>query len=117
MTASRLMRNVDTVMIAACMAIGAMWAPATAVATEDSAASTPAPGGTPTAAACPSTEYPAAGALGMTDGTIAWLACSPVEAHKIVIGASNGIVLITESGPGGQDVHTIALGAADGTER
>jgi outer membrane protein assembly factor BamB len=117
MTARRPLHVIDMAMIAACIAIGTVWAPLTSAATDHSAASTPAPGGTPAAPACPSAEYPAVGALRLTDGAVTWLVCSPVEANRTVVGASDQIVLINESGPKGQNRHTIALDATDGLER
>ena len=66
---------------------------------------------------CPSGEFPSAGALRITDGTVLWSACSPNEAYRSVDGASNDIVLIQEGGPSGDNRHTIALDAADGSER
>ena len=76
---------------------------------------TPAP-------ACPSTEPPAIGALGITDGAVVWSACSPDEAYRYVIGASDDIVLIEEiegrgaaGTPAGR--RTVAFEAADGSER
>ena len=67
------------------------------------------------APACPSAEYPAAGALNITDGTVEWLVCSPDEASRTVIGASDDVVLIEENGSAG--LRTIAFDAADGSER
>lgn len=96
-------------------------AAATSVGTDATAASTAAPGGAKTAPACPSDEYPAAGALSITDGAVEWLVCSPVEAYRTVIGASDDVVLIEESGPmnasGSASRQTIAFDAADGSER
>ena len=88
----------------ALLALALLAAPALAVAQE----ATPAP-------ACPRAEYPAAGALGIADGAVAWLACSPDEAYRTVIGASDDVVLIEESGPTSR--LTIAFDAADGSER
>jgi outer membrane protein assembly factor BamB len=69
-----------------------------------------------TTPACPSAEYhPAAGALSITDGAVEWLVCSPDEAYRTVIGASDDVVLIQESGSTG--LRTIAFDAADGSER
>ena len=64
---------------------------------------------------CPSAEYPAAGALSITDGAVEWLGCSPDEAYRTVIGASDDVVLIQESWSTG--LRTIAFDAADGSER
>ena len=72
----------------ALLALALFAAPMLAVAQE----ATPAP-------ACPSAEYPAVGALSITDGAVAWFACSPDEAYRTVIGASDDVVLIEESGP------------------
>jgi len=76
--------------------------------------------GTTTAETCPSDEYPAGGALSITDGTVEWLLCSPDEAFRTVIGASDAVVLIEEVGPieasGAASRHTIAFDAADGSE-
>jgi len=102
------MRGIVAVLIAACMAMGAMWAPGTV-------ASTPEPSGTPLAPACPGAEYPAVGALGITDGAVEWFACSPDETFRTVMGASETIVLVDERGPAGP--RTVAFDAADGSER
>ncbi len=75
--------------------------------------------------ACPNAEYPAVGALRITDGAVAWFVCSPDEAFRTVIGASDDIVLIEElvpvdqSGTANPDDRwrTIAFDAADGSER
>lgn len=115
MITRRLIQVVGTMMIAASIANGAFWTPNTNAATDDAAVSSPAPSGTP-APACPSSEYPAVGALGITDGAVEWFACSPEEVYRTVIGASDDIVLIDESGPGGRDQRTIALDADDGSE-
>jgi outer membrane protein assembly factor BamB len=69
---------------------------------------TPAP-------ACPDAEYPAVGALRLTDGAVEWFVCSPVEAFRTVIGANDDIVLIEESDATSR--RTIAYAAADGSER
>src|SRR3712207_2307873 len=71
--------------------------------------------------------YPAAGALRIADGAVAWSVRSPDEAYRTVIGASEDVVLIEESVPSGWDApleesgsvsrSTIALDAADGSER
>jgi outer membrane protein assembly factor BamB len=71
---------------------------------------------TPTLA-CPSGEFPSAGALDITDGTVLWGTCSPDKAYRTVIGASDQVVLIQENGPRGQDQRTIALDPANGSER
>lgn len=79
------------------------------------------PGSGTTAPASPSAEYPAAGALSITDGAVEWFVSSPVEAYRTVIGASDDVVLIEESGPieasGSASRSTIAYDAADGSER
>jgi outer membrane protein assembly factor BamB len=116
MIARRLIQVVGTMMIAACIANGALWTPATNAATDDAAVSSPAPSGTP-APACPTREYPAVGALGITDGAVEWFACAPDEVYRTVIGSSDDIVLIEERGRGGRDQRTIAMDAADGSER
>jgi outer membrane protein assembly factor BamB len=83
--------------------------------TDATAEATAGPGGATTAPACPNAEYPAAGALGIADGAVEWFACSPDEAYRTVIGASDEVVLVEERGPTGR--HTIAFAAADGSER
>lgn len=80
-------------------------APMLAVAQE----ATPAP-------SCPAAEFPSAGALRLADGAVAWGACSPDEAYRTIIGASDRVVVVQESGPQGVDRHTIALDATDGSE-
>jgi outer membrane protein assembly factor BamB len=69
----------------------------------------------------------AAGALRLTDGDVEWSVRSPDGAFRTVIGASDDIVLIEESIPnregryidvsGPRSRQTIALDAADGSER
>ncbi len=85
------------------------------------AASTAEPDDATTVPACPNDEFPAVGGLGITDGAVEWLVCSPEEAFRTVIGANADIVLIEESGPidasGSRSQHTIAFDAADGSER
>lgn len=88
----------------ALLALALLTAPMLAVAQE----------ATPTRA-CPSAEFPTAGALRITDGAVAWFTCSPDEAYGTVIGTSGDIVLIEERGPSGQ--RTIAFAAVDGSER
>src|SRR5215211_1109083 len=63
------------------------------------AASTSELGIATTAPACPRAEYPAAGAMSIIDGAVEWFACSPDEAYRTVIGVSDDVVLIEESGP------------------
>src|SRR5687768_17407970 len=72
-----------------------------------------APAGEPPA--CQSGEYPAAGALSIKDGAVEWLVCSPDEAYRQIIGASDDIVLVEESRPSARSA--IAFDAADGSER
>jgi outer membrane protein assembly factor BamB len=67
------------------------------------------------ARACRSGEYPAVGALSIKDGAVEWLVCSPDEAFRTVIGASDDVVLIYEEGSIGR--RTIAFDPADGSER
>jgi outer membrane protein assembly factor BamB len=72
-------------------------------------------------------EHPAASALRITDGAAAWSVSSQNEAHRTVIGASDEVVLIEEGvaidnsvpieASGFRSRHTIALNAADGSER
>src|SRR5687768_2327981 len=78
--------------------------------TNAAAAATPGPGGATPAPACPSAEYPAAGALSIADGAVAWFVCSPDEVYRTVVGASDDVVLVEESGPTGR--RTIAFDAA-----
>jgi outer membrane protein assembly factor BamB len=108
------MRDLGAILIAACMAMSVTGALVTAAA-DDTAKSTPAPGGTPTAPACPSAESPAAGALSIADGAVVWLACAPDGAHRTVIGASDIAVFVDERGPAGP--RTVAFDVADGSER
>jgi outer membrane protein assembly factor BamB len=86
------------------LALALFAAPMLAVAQE----ATPIP-------ACSVAQYPAVGGLGIADGAVAWFACSPDEAYRTVIGASDDVVLVEEVGPTGR--RTIAFAAADGTER
>lgn len=92
------------------LALALFVAPMLAVAQE----ATPTP-------ACPNGEYPAVGALRAADGAVGWSVCSPAEAYRSVIGASDDIVLIEEHGPvdrnGLSERRTIAFAAADGSER
>ncbi|HYI26067.1 MAG TPA: PQQ-binding-like beta-propeller repeat protein, partial [Thermomicrobiales bacterium] len=76
---------------------------------------TPAPDGTPMTPTCPSGEFPSAGALDITDGTVLWAACSPDETYRTVIGGNDSIVLIDEQGPDG--MRTVAFDAGTGVER
>ncbi len=112
----------------ALLALALLAAPTLAVAQESTptparmdatAEASPGPGGATTAPACPDAEYPAAGALSLTDGVVAWVACSPDQAFRTVIGANADILLIEEGGPnvGTTSRHTIAFDAADGSER
>ena len=82
--------------------------------TDATAEATPEP---TTASTCPSAEYPAVGAVNITDGAVRWLACSPDEAYRTIIGASDDVVLVEESGPMGSSPVTIAFDAADWSER
>ena len=77
-------------------------------------------------AACGDDEYPAVGALDLTDGDDVWSLRSADEAYRTVIGASEDVVLIEESasiygtGAGNWGVRnwrTMAYDAVDGTER
>ena len=111
----RLRRLVVALGAAAALATGCGAGAPSLARADDTAASTPDPGGATPAPACPSSEYPAAGALRIADGAVAWLACSPEEAYRTVVGASDDIVLVEERGPTGR--RTIALDAADGSER
>lgn len=90
----------------ALLALALFAAPMLAAAQE----ATPAP-------ACLNAAFPAVGALRLTDGAVAWLACSPAEAYRTVIGASADVVLVAESGPTGAEPVTIAYATADGAER
>jgi outer membrane protein assembly factor BamB len=71
--------------------------------------------------ACPGGAVPAVGAMRITDGTAAWSVCSPVEAYRSVIGASDDVVLVDERGPldrtGVSEGHTVAYAASDGSGR
>jgi len=107
----RLRRLMVSLAAAAVLATGS----GGALALDDTAASTPALSGTPVAGECPGAELPAVGALSITDGAVAWFACSPDETYRTVIGASETILLIDERGPAGQ--RTVAFDAADGSER
>ena len=80
------------------------------------------------AAFCGDDEYPAVGALDLTDGDIAWSLRSWDEAYRTVIGASEDVVLIEESvsieeslsvlrAPRVLTWRTMAYDAADGSER
>lgn len=60
-------------------------------------------------------ESPAAGALRLADGAVEWSVRSPGEAYRTVIAASDDVVLLEESGS--RSRRTIALDAADGSER
>jgi outer membrane protein assembly factor BamB len=76
-------------------------------------------------------EYPAVGALRLTDGAVAWSVRSPDEAYRTVVGANDAVVLVevNESTPsvlqriiriiasGAGSRQTIAFDAADGSER
>ena len=66
-------------------------------------------------------EYPAGGALHLTDGDVAWSVRSPDEAYRSVIGASEDVVLIEESvsieSARVLAWRTVAYDAADGSER
>lgn len=73
------------------------------------------PTGAITTAECPDDQFPSTGALSMTDGAVMWLVCSPDEAYRTVIGASDDLVLIEESGS--TSVWTIAFSAIDGSEQ
>lgn len=88
--------------------------------TDASPEATADPGGVTTAPACPTDEFPAVGASSITAGAVVWLVCSPVEAGRTVIGATDDIVLIEESGPfdasGSASQYTIAFDADDGSE-
>src|SRR3712207_5334505 len=46
-------------------------------------------------------EYPAVGALRLTDGAVAWSVLSPDEAYRAVVGANDEVVLVevNESNP------------------
>jgi outer membrane protein assembly factor BamB len=92
-----------------------------ATPTEATAESTSEPGGATPALACPSGEYPTAGALSISDGAVEWSVCSPDEAYRTVLGASDDVVLIEESGPvaesGATSRRTIAFEATGGSER
>jgi outer membrane protein assembly factor BamB len=85
-----------------------------------SPASTSTSGDATTDSPCPDDEFPAVGAMSITDGAVEWLVCSPEEAYRDVIGANSDIVLVEESGPieadGSRTQHTIAFSAADGSE-
>lgn len=93
---------------------------ATEAPSTPTAVTTADPGGATTAPACPADEFPAVGASSITDGAVVWLVCSPVEASRTVIGATDDIVLIEESGPfdasGSASQSTIAFDADDGSE-
>jgi outer membrane protein assembly factor BamB len=93
---------------------------ATEAQTDATPESTTEPGGATSAPACPTNEFPAVGASSIADGVVVWLVCSPVEASRTVIGTTDDIVLIEESGPfdasGSASQSTIAYDANDGSE-
>ena len=64
---------------------------------------------------CPSGEYPAFGAFDIASGALEWSTCSPEETYRAVVGASDDVVLVEESGDRGGAV-TIALDVDDGSE-
>ena len=103
-----MMRNQRrwAVVLAAVAALASGYGPG--LATQPESAGTPA--------ACPNAQFTTLGALNIADGAVEWMTCSPDEAYRRVIGASDDVVLIEESGPLGSSPRTIAFDAADGTE-
>jgi outer membrane protein assembly factor BamB len=65
---------------------------------------------------CPSGELPAAGALDLDDGEVRWMACSPDQVFRSVLGATDDVVVMTESA-GEPVLQTVGLSAVDGVER
>jgi outer membrane protein assembly factor BamB len=93
----------------------------TSTQTEPTAEPTAEPGGATTAPASPTSEFPAVGALRLSDGAVAWSVSSPEEVYRREVGASEDIVLIQESVSFERarvlTWRTIAYDAANGSER
>jgi outer membrane protein assembly factor BamB len=86
----------------------------TQASVDDSTTASTAVAGAVTAPPCPGGEFPALGAVDLEAGVVAWSSCSPVEAYRTIVGASDAVVLVEMSGPSGHS--TIAFDAAEGSE-
>ncbi len=64
---------------------------------------------------CPADQYPTYGSFDLVSGDLHWSTCSPEEAYRFMIGASDDVILAIESG-GAASAQTVALDAASGAE-